>query len=113
MVRAACSSLNLAVFEWTIAAGLVRCGTSTVALIENGAFPPGGYRSGEVNDFAENAKALYDSRDPGKMLANLEGITIEAAFILKDLHRRHSDRSQDFDSSGTCKPGRVPCVAVA
>src|ERR1700758_5734287 len=91
MVRAACSSLNLAVFEWTIAAGLVRCGTSTVAVIENGAFPPGGYRSGEVNDFAENAKALYDSRDPGKMLANLEGITIEAAFILKDLHRHMDD----------------------
>src|SRR5579864_6132796 len=91
MARAACSALNLAAFEWTIASGLARCGVSTVATIEQGAFPAGGYRAGEVNDFAESAKALYDSRDPGKMLANLEGITIEAAFILKDLHRHMDD----------------------
>src|SRR5438477_12040092 len=91
MVRAACSALNLAAFEWTIASGLARCGVSTVATIEQGAFPAGGYRAGEVNDFAESAKALYDSRDPAKMLANLEGITIEAAFILKDLHRHMED----------------------
>ena len=91
MVRAACSSLNLAAFEWTIATGLARCGTGTVAAIENGAFPAGGYRTGEVNDLAESAKALYDSREPAKMLANLEGISIEAAFILKDLHRHMDD----------------------
>ena len=91
MVRAACSSLSLAAFEWTIASGLARCGTSTVAAVEEGAFPAGGYRSGTVNDLAENAKALYDSREPAKMLANLEGITLEAAFILKDLHRHMDD----------------------
>ena len=91
MARAACSALNLAAFEWTIGSGLARCGVSTVATIEQGAFPAGGYRAGEVNDFAESAKALYDSRDPGKMLANLEGISIEAAFILKDLHRHMED----------------------
>src|SRR5438309_844589 len=91
MARAACSALNLSAFEWTIASGLARCGVSTVATIEQGAFPAGGYRAGEVNDFAESAKALYDSRDPGKMLANLEGISIEAAFILKDLHRHMED----------------------
>ncbi len=91
MVRAACSALNLAAFEWTIATGLARCGTSTVTAIETGAFPSGGYRGGEVNDLAESAKALYDSREPAKMLANLEGISIEAAFILKDLHRHMDD----------------------
>lgn len=91
MVRAACSSLSLAAFEWTIATGLARCGTSTISGIETGAFPAGGYRSGEVNDLAESAKALYDSREPAKMLANLEGISIEAAFILKDLHRHMED----------------------
>src|ERR1700747_3167595 len=91
MARAACSALNLAAFGWTIASGLARCGVSTVATIEQGAFPAGGYRAGEVNDFARNAKAIYDSRDPAKMQANLEGITIEAAFILKDLHRHMED----------------------
>ena|SRR5438552_14391967 len=38
MARAACSALNLAAFEWTIASGLARCGVSTVATIEQGAF---------------------------------------------------------------------------
>ena len=28
LVRAACSALNLAVFEWSIASGLMRCGGS-------------------------------------------------------------------------------------
>src|SRR6266513_1903405 len=91
MVRAACSALNLAAFEWTIASGLARCGTDSTSAIEAGAFDPGGYRSGHVNDFAESAKALYDSREPAKMLANLEGISIEAAFILKDLQRHMED----------------------
>jgi hypothetical protein len=92
MVRHACSALNLAAFEWTVATGLVRSGGNPAApVIDPGAFPAGGYRSGEVNDFAENARALYDSREPAKMLANLEGITIEAAFILKDLHRHMED----------------------
>src|SRR6185369_11938908 len=33
----------------------------------------------------------YNSRDPAQMLANLEGLTIEAAFILKDFHRHMED----------------------
>src|SRR5580765_5713557 len=60
-------------------------------VVDAGAFPAGGYRAGEVNEFAENAKALYDSREPAKMLANLEAISVEAAFILKDLHRHMDD----------------------
>jgi len=92
MVRVACAALNLAAFEWTIASGLARSGGGPVeALVERGAFAPGGYRAGEVNDLVANAKALYDSREPAKMLANLEGISIEAAFILKDLHRHMDD----------------------
>src|SRR6266576_792284 len=92
MVRMACSALNLAAFEWTIATGLARSGGNPLApAIDGGAFPAGGYRAGEINEFAENAKALYDSREPAKMLANLEGISIEAAFILKDLQRHMED----------------------
>src|SRR5499427_3710402 len=92
MVRAACSALNLAAFEWTIASGLVRSGSGALdSLVDKGSFVPGGYRAGSVADVAESAKALYDSREPAKMLANLEGITIEAAFILKDLHRHMDD----------------------
>jgi AAA+ superfamily predicted ATPase len=92
LVRVACSALNLAAFEWTIATGLVRSGgNSVVSDLNGGAFPPGGHRNGTVDDLAESAKALYDSREPAKMLANLEGISIEAAFILKDLHRHMED----------------------
>ena len=90
MARAACSTLNLAVFEWTIASGLAR--SSSGSLESRLELPiQGGYHAGTVDDIAESAKALYDSREPAKMLANLEGITIEAAFILKDLHRHMDD----------------------
>jgi ATP-dependent 26S proteasome regulatory subunit len=92
MVRVACTALNLAAFEWTIASGLARSGSGAVETpIDRGAFPPGGYRAGSVDEIVESAKALYDSREPAKMLANLEGISIEAAFILKDLHRHMDD----------------------
>src|SRR5215468_3627091 len=90
MVRAACSALNLAAFEWTIASGLVRSGSGSLeSRLEMQI--PGGYRGGMLDAVAERAKALYESRDPAKMLGNLEGITIEAAFILKDLHRHMDD----------------------
>jgi SpoVK/Ycf46/Vps4 family AAA+-type ATPase len=85
MVRAACADLNLAAFEWTIASGLARCGAGPLeAAIERSALA-------SARDLSESATALYDSREPAKMLANLEGISIEAAFILKDLHRHMDD----------------------
>jgi SpoVK/Ycf46/Vps4 family AAA+-type ATPase len=90
MVRAACTALNLATFEWTIASGLARSGAvGGDATIESGMLPPGGY-AGHLPD-SDNAKALYNSREPAQMLANLESISIEAAFILKDLQRHMDD----------------------
>jgi hypothetical protein len=90
MVRAACTALNLAAFEWTIASGLARCGSAAGdGALESGMLPPGGY-VGHTPD-TDNAKALYNSREPAQMLANLEAISIEAAFILKDLHRHMED----------------------
>lgn len=90
MVRAACAALNLATFEWTIASGLARSGAvAGDGDLEGGVLPPGGY-VGHTAD-ADNAKALYNSREPAQMLANLEAISIEAAFILKDLHRHMDD----------------------
>jgi SpoVK/Ycf46/Vps4 family AAA+-type ATPase len=89
MVRAACSALNLAAFEWSVATELLRCGSNVGEVITGGNYdfaPHGGQDSLE-----QNAKALYNSREPAAMLANLEGISIEAAFILKDLHRHMDD----------------------
>ena len=88
MVRAACSSLNLAVFEWSVATGLLRSGNSVgeVLYASSDDFAHAG-----AEESVQNAKALYNSREPAAMLANLEGISIEAVFIVKDLHRHLDD----------------------
>jgi AAA+ superfamily predicted ATPase len=93
MVRAACSALNLAVFEWSIASGLMRCG-STVGEVVSGGYDFADHNTpgnAGLDSIEQNAKALYNSRDPAQMLGNLEGISVEAAFILKDLHRHMDD----------------------
>ena len=87
MVRLAASSLNLAAFEWSIASGLIRCGQP---VLESATLPAGGY-SHDASSPGEDAKALYNSREPAQMLANLEGLTLDAVFILKDFHRHMDD----------------------
>jgi SpoVK/Ycf46/Vps4 family AAA+-type ATPase len=87
LVRAACAALNLAAFEWTIASGLVRCGSDVGGVIAEDR--AGGFADTGAEGFA-NSKAIYNSQEPAQMLANLEAISIGAAFILKDLHR-HMD----------------------
>jgi len=89
LVRAACAALNLAAFEWTIASGLVRCGSDVGELVADGLDSTSPYGAAAQQALA-NSKAIYNSQDPAQMLANLEGISIGAAFILKDLHR-HMD----------------------
>jgi SpoVK/Ycf46/Vps4 family AAA+-type ATPase len=95
LVRAACSELNLAVFEWTIADGLVRSGSGV------GPGPGSGQTWSETHlhavlsaagsDAGAAPKAaMYNTADPVQALANLEAMTVEAVFILKDFHR-HMD----------------------
>lgn len=95
VVRSACTELNLATFEWTIASGLARCGTITPdsefeKRFED-ALPPGGYDATRHNDSEQNSKAIYNSQDPAQMLGNLEAVSLEATFILKDFHRHMED----------------------
>jgi ATP-dependent 26S proteasome regulatory subunit len=90
MVRIACSDLNLATFEWTIASGLARSGTISHEPQFEDAMPPGGH-STHPTDSEQNSKAIYNSQDPAQMLANLEAVSIEATFILKDFHRHLED----------------------
>jgi len=113
LVRAACSELSLAVFEWSIADGLVRSGSGAAAQ-QPGAYSPAqprpDYRAGSLpqgnseadrlvravmssagSDSAAAPKsAMYNTADPVQALANLETLTVEAAFVLKDFHR-HMD----------------------
>jgi hypothetical protein len=97
LVRAACASLNLTVFEWSIATGLARCGSDDSLPVEAGSssackYGSGVTRPGTGHDLTDlSAQVLYNSRDPVQALGNLEGISIDAAFILKDFHRHMED----------------------
>src|SRR5579862_8019786 len=86
LVRAACSSLNLATFEWSIASGLVRCGSEVGELVTEAAYPAGGPGHDQ-----SGAQALYNSKEPAQALSNLEAMSLEAAFVLKDFHRHMDD----------------------
>jgi SpoVK/Ycf46/Vps4 family AAA+-type ATPase len=119
LVRAACSELNLAVFEWTIADGLVRSGNGgpgaqpaqnhgqAYAQARPGALPQGNGEAerlmrsvmssvvsdptaGSSSKTASYNTAMYNTTDPVQALANLQSMTIEAVFVLKDFHR-HMD----------------------
>ncbi len=103
LVRTACSDLSLAVFEWTIADGLVRSGSGAAApqpVQARGTIPQGNSEAGRLartvlssvgSDSGVSARtAMYNTADPVQALANLESMTIEAVFVLKDFHR-HMD----------------------
>jgi len=107
LVRAACSDLSMAVFEWTIADGLVRSGSGVPVAQPAAArsefrmpIPQGNSEadrlaravlsSGGSDAGAGPKQAMYNTADPVQALANLETMTIEAVFVLKDFHR-HMD----------------------
>jgi hypothetical protein len=87
LVRAACAALNLATFEWTIASGLVRCGSDVGEVVPEGRAISTSAYGAAAQEALVNSKAIYNSQEPAQMLGNLEGISVGAAFILKDLHR--------------------------
>ncbi|HUA13660.1 MAG TPA: AAA family ATPase [Verrucomicrobiae bacterium] len=121
LVRAACADLNMATFEWSIAEGLVRSGANSASearapqTAQSGGWAPvmrsqshavlspGG---GEADRLARammasmgadaapagsTANSIYNTREPVQALANMESITLEAVFILKDFHRHMED----------------------
>ena len=102
LVRQACSDLNMATFEWTIADGLVRSGSKASAAsalpsyAKSVTIPPGDSEDSRLaravlssinNDAAAPKTAIYNTTDPVQALANMESMTVEAVFILKDFHR--------------------------
>jgi SpoVK/Ycf46/Vps4 family AAA+-type ATPase len=90
LVREASSGLNLAVFEWSIASGLMRCGGEPGAVSYDVKFP-GAARSMLHQPDDATANAIYNSREPAQALGTLESISVEAVFILKDFHRHMDD----------------------
>ena len=79
--------MNLATFEWTIASGLVRCGSDVGEVVPEGRAVGTSAYGAAAQEALVSSKAIYNSQEPAQMLANLEGISVGAAFILKDLHR--------------------------
>ena len=62
LVRAACSALNLAAFEWSIASGLVRCGSEVGELVPNGLESTSPYSAAAQQALA-SSKAIYNSQE--------------------------------------------------
>ena len=120
MVRSACAELNMATFEWSIADGLLRSGANSPpdaqknplqARIDQAAnwthsqtrtaLSPGGAEAARLaramatsvggDTSAAAASAIYNTREPAQALANMESMTVEAVFILKDFHRHMDD----------------------
>ena len=125
MVRAACTELSMATFEWSIADGLVRSGSGApveqktplqshaelttvwnqgsrnLAQPRTALSPTSGEADrltqammsamGAGGGAAAAAGSVYNTRDPVQALANMESMTIEAVFILKDFHRHMED----------------------
>jgi len=127
LVRRACSDLNMATFEWSIADGLMRSGSNAPAEVHrppsqthvdssqgwtrvntgsaaqpHSVLSPG---SGEAERLARavmssmgseaaaaaTGNSIYNTREPVQALANMESMTVEAVFILKDFHRHIDD----------------------
>lgn len=126
LVRAACSELNMATFEWSIADGLVKSGSnipaetpkiSLQARIDQASgwsrvpgslaqphtvLSPGNAEADRLTRVvmssmggeaaaAAAAGSIYNTREPVQALANMESMTVEAVFILKDFHRHMDD----------------------
>jgi len=126
LVLTACSELNIATFEWTIADGLMRSGSnapasnpknSLQARIDSSTgwtrvnpeklarphttLTPGAGESerltravasmGSEGDAAPSCASIYNTREPVQALANMESMTVEGVFILKDFHRHMDD----------------------
>jgi hypothetical protein len=115
MVRTACSELNMATFEWSIADGLVRSGSHVPADVRKMSVQAGAtqtrtslspsaseadrlaralltsHGADTATDGHSAASSIYNTREPVQALANMESMTLEAVFILKDFHRHMDD----------------------
>lgn len=125
LVRTACSELNMATFEWSIADGLMRSGSNAPAEVHKPAprtDQSGGWAKVNAGNFAQahsvlspgggeadrlsravmssigpeavaagTSGSIYNTREPVQALANMESMTVEAVFILKDFHRHMDD----------------------
>jgi ATP-dependent 26S proteasome regulatory subunit len=112
LVRSACSELNLPLFEWSIADGLVRSGSNAPvqpasnprttqtdlnkriaaaqAALMQANLPPVDF--GNISaDPAPPQSAIINTSTAAGVLAHLDTLTIPGVFVLKDFHRQMDD----------------------
>ena len=110
LIRAAAAELNVPVFEWSIADGLARSGSSAPlatppplreqstemdrklaavnASLVQANLPPLTLVTGAQQYTPESAPPpLYNTKEAVQVLQHIETLTVEAVFVLKDLHR--------------------------
>ena len=75
LVRAACSELSMAVFEWTIADGFVRSNGSMAA-----ATMAASSSSSMRGEALVPKTAVYNTTDPVQALANMESMSLAGRF---------------------------------
>ncbi len=95
-VRQAASELKLPVFEWSIADGLSRSGSTPS--IANPAFAAANLPPIKVPTNGDQVSSpggapapIYNTKDAAAVLEHLQSLTVEAVFVLKDMHRHMQD----------------------
>lgn len=112
LVRSACSELDLPLFEWSIADGLVRSGSNApvqlttqrttqtdldrriaqaqAALVQAN-LPPVDFGAVAVSSASGPAGPIINTNTAAGVLAHLDTVSIPAVFVLKDFHRQMDD----------------------
>ena len=99
LVRATCAELNLPLFEWSIADGLMRSAVAPPRSSSAGvrrdqlqAAVNQAVNLGVMESSAQGAgQTIMNTREPSGVLAHIETLTIDAVFVLKDFHRHLDD----------------------
>ncbi len=88
LIQLAASELRLPVFEWSIADGLCKSiATSAPGL---GSIPPPLNVVAGAEPSAQ-LQPIYNTKEAAAVLEHLQSLTVEAVFVLKDLHRHLQD----------------------
>jgi hypothetical protein len=103
LIRAAAAAVSLPVFEWSVSDGLFRSGSAADGRLEQvnarlaekdlpALSTAPALVTGREQFSRENApQPLYNTKDAANMLAHLETVTVEAVYVLKDMHRQLED----------------------
>lgn len=90
-IRRAATQLQMPVFEWSIADGLVKSGAAASAESDGQAAPVVGQvpvvLGGEQFRMDNSAPQIFNTKEAVAVLAHIETLKVEAVFVLKDLHR--------------------------